>query len=58
MTIHETKRGFHNPDLLDWAETQRIKTNLATQHAALIQRYHVSPFHAAVIAEILTGGAA
>jgi hypothetical protein len=58
MIIHNTKRGSYAPDLFDWADTQRIKTTLTARYAGLIQRYGISPFHAAVIAENLSQGGA
>lgn len=57
--IIQATGGNYTSDLFDYADRQRIKTTLATRHAPLIQRYGLSPFHAAVIAENLgQGGAA
>lgn len=58
MIIHNTKRGSYTPDLFDYEATQRIRTTLTTRYAGLIQRYGISPFHAAVIAENLSQGGA
>lgn len=54
--IHYATRGSYAPNLFDWADTQRIKTTLTTRYAGLIQRYGISPFHAAAIAENLSLG--
>lgn len=55
MLLHN-KRGSYPNDLFEWAEAQRIKTTLATRHADIINRYGVSPYYAAAIANNLQAG--
>jgi hypothetical protein len=50
--ICHVKQEIYVHDLFDYAERQRITQTLAVRHSGIIRRYVISPFQAAVIAEM------